>query len=114
MINKFKLSLVLFLLLLTCINFSSASEQFKFDITEIEITQNGNLIIGSKGGKAETNDGYEIIAENFVYNKLSNILKASGDVRLINTNNDFIIFSDKSIITFESDVFRSKLLIKPD
>ena len=83
-------------MVLTCINFSSASEQFKFDVTEIEITQNGNLIIGSKGGKAETNDGYEIIAENFVYNKLSNILKASGDVRVINTNNDFIIFSDKA------------------
>ena len=58
------------------LNLSNAEEQFKFKITEIEIVENGNLIIGSKNGKAETNYGYEIIAENFVFNKLTNILNA--------------------------------------
>ncbi len=77
-------------------NFSHAAEEFTFDITEIEITQNSNLIVGSKGGKAVTKDGYEITAENFVYNKVSNILNAEGKVKLINKKNDFVIYSDKA------------------
>ena len=96
MINKFTNILASFLISIIAINYSSASEQFKFDVTEIEITQNGNLIIGSNGGKAKTDDGYEITAENFVYNKLNNILNASGNVRLVNKNNELIISSNKA------------------
>ena len=32
---------------------------------------------------------------NFVYNKLTNILNASGNVKFINKNNDLVIFSNK-------------------
>ena len=83
--NKFlKYFTLLFIkIILFHINYSYASEQFIFDITEIEITQNRNLIVGSKGGKAETKDGYEIRAENFVYNKANNILNAEGNVNLL-------------------------------
>ena len=96
--SKFlKYLILLFIkIILVNINYSNAAEQFTFDITEIEITQNNNLIIGSKGGKAETEDGYEIIAENFVYNKANNILNVSGNVKLIDLNNNFIIYSDKA------------------
>ena len=96
MTNKLKYFFIFLFITIIFINHSDASEEFTFDITEIDITQNGNLIIGSKGGKAETEDGYEIIAENFVYNKLNNILKASGKVKLINKNNALIIFADKA------------------
>ena len=72
-----------------------AEEQFKFNITEIEIAEDGNLIIGSKKGKAETYDGYEIIAENFVYNKSKNILNVSGNVEFKDKNNNLIILTDK-------------------
>ena len=96
MINKIKIFLISLFITFIVINYSTATEEFKFNVTEIEITQNGNLIIGSKGGKAETEDGYEIIAENFIYNKLNNILKASGNVKLINKNNSLIILSDKA------------------
>ena len=96
MINKIKIFLISLFITFIVINYSIATEEFKLNVTEIEITQNGNLIIGSKGGKAETEDGYEIIAENFIYNKLNNILKASGKVKLINKNNSLIILSDKA------------------
>ena len=49
MINKFTNILASFLISIIAINYSSASEQFKFDVTEIEITQNGNLIIDLMG-----------------------------------------------------------------
>ena len=53
---------------------SKAVEQFNFDVTEIEIIENGNKIIGSKNGKVSTDDGIEIIANKFIYEKSSNIL----------------------------------------
>ena len=41
-----------------------AEDEFKFNITEIDIKENGELILGSKGGKAVTQDGFEIIENN--------------------------------------------------
>ena len=95
--NKFLKSILFLFIIINYLNLSKATEDFKFNVTEIEITQNGNLIVGSKNGKVETNDGYEIIAETFVYNKLTNILNASGNVKLIDKNiNSITIFSDKA------------------
>ena len=85
--NILKLILI-FLFFTNILNLSNAEEQFKFKVTVIDITNNGNLITGSKGGTATTNDGYEIIAENFIYDKLTNILKASGEVILVNSNDN--------------------------
>ena len=94
MINK----LFFILVGIHLINYASAEEQFKFNVTQIDITEGGNLIIGSKNGKAETDDGNEIIAENFVYNKLTNILNASGKVKFLNKNTNLVIFQIKSLI----------------
>ena len=35
---------------------AGVAEQFNFDVTTIEITENGNKIIGSNGGKIITDD----------------------------------------------------------
>ena len=91
--------LIFFLTLFYGINFlniSIAQDQFKFNITEIEISDNGNLIIGSKGGKAETYNGHEITAKNFVYNKSKNILNVEGNVKFIDHNINLTVFSDKA------------------
>jgi len=85
-----------------------AEEQFKFNITEIEIAEDGNLIIGSKKGKAETYDGYEIIAENFVYNKSKNILNVSGNVEFKDKNNNLTIFTDKGTYLKNDEILFSK------
>ena len=81
---------------INCLNISSAQDEFKFNITEIEISDDGNLIIGSKGGKAETYNGHEITAENFVYNKSKNILNVKGNVKFIDNNINLTVFSDKA------------------
>ena len=94
--NNF-LKLIIYVLLNILIHNSLfAEEDFKFNITEIDIIENGNLILGSKGGKAVTQDGFEIIAEKFHYNKLTNILDVYGNVKLISKEDDVIIFSDKA------------------
>ena len=74
---------------------SNASDEFTFNVTQIDIKNNGNLIVGSKNGKAESNTGDEIIATTFEYNKLTNILKAYGNVKIINKYNNLVITSDK-------------------
>ena len=76
---------------------SKTAEQFVFNITEIEITESGNVIKGYKKGTALTDDGNKITANTFVYNKLKNILTATGNVRFENNVEDLTIYSDKII-----------------
>ena len=52
----------------------NANEPFVFNVTEIEILEDGNKIYGYKGGTAISEDGSIITAENFFYNKLTDIL----------------------------------------
>ncbi len=66
-------------------------EQFNFDVTEIQIIENGNKFIGLKRGKIKTNDGIIIDADNFEYDKTLNILKANGDVKITDNINNYII-----------------------
>ena len=95
--NKyFKTLFLINLILINLISLANSDEEFQFNITEIEINKNGNLIIGKKGGKAKTIDGYEIIGKNFIYNKKTNTLIVSGNVKMYSTINDTIIFSDKA------------------
>ena len=95
-----------FLLILIYIIFSlknvSAIEPFVFNVTEIEILENGNQINGYKRGKVISDDGSEITAENFFYNKITNILEAIGDVKYLNKLNNTVITSDKAIY-FKTD-----------
>jgi LPS-assembly protein len=48
---------------------ANSAEQFNFDITEIEILQNGDVIKGIKKGTVSTNDGIIITADTFIYKK---------------------------------------------
>ena len=74
------------------ISFSSnAYEQFNFDITEIEIVENGNRFIGKKRGKITTNDGIVIDGDNFNYDKKNNIINVSGNVILRDNLKDYTL-----------------------
>jgi len=100
-------------LLLIIINFlivvnSHSDEPFNFDVTEIEIIDNGNTVKGYKGGTARTDDGLIIEAENFTYDKILNILNASGNVIIINVLDNYKIFSDKiTYIKNQEKIFTS-------
>ena len=78
------------------ISSSYSNEDFIFQISEIDIKENGNLIIGSNGGKAITTDGFEVIGEKFNYNKLTNILTVFNNVKLVSKKDQIIILSDKA------------------
>ena len=94
MINKNKILILISLLFIFNINNLNASEQFNFDVTELEISDNGNIIKGYKRGTATTQDGLKIEADNFHYEKELNILNAYGNVKIIDSINDYIILSE--------------------
>ena len=74
-----------------------ANDQFNFDVTEIKITENGNIYKGIKGGKVTTNNGVILTAREFEYNKYLNILEARGDVELIDEINNVLIETNEAI-----------------
>ena len=95
--NNFKFFLIYLTLCFVLFVKANANEQFVFDVTEIEILENGNLIIGKKSGKVTVENGSIITANNFKYNKILNILEAEGNVKFENENKDLIILSDSAI-----------------
>ena len=92
--NKILLILTLFSINFFLIEFSNAQDQFSFDVSEIEVLENGNKIIGSKRGKISTGDGIIIEADNFTYKKIENVLNANGNVIIDDTINDYKIYSN--------------------
>ena len=91
-----KNKIILFLFLF-CINWTptNANEEFNFNITEIEVTNNGNFFRGLKRGSVITNDNQLIITANiFEYDKTTNILKAKGNVIAEDRIKDYIIKTD--------------------
>ena len=76
------------------IKFSNAQDQFSFNVSEIEVLENGNKIIGSKRGEISTGDGIIIEANNFIYKKKENLLNANGRVIINDKINNYKIFSE--------------------
>ena len=72
---------------------TNAAEQFNFNITEIEITENGNKFKGYERGKIITDNGIVVSADQFEYNKSLNILKANGNVKIVDEINNYIIYT---------------------
>ena len=79
----------------------NSQEQFSFDVTQIDILENGNLFIGTKRGTIISNNGIIINADQFEYQKKLNILNANGNVKIIDHINNFEIYSDN--ITYEKN-----------
>ncbi len=77
---------------------ATANDQFTFDVSKIQILENGNKIIGTDRGVIKSNNGMIIEADNFEYYKKNNLLKVSGNVIINNTLKKYQIFSN--VITY--------------
>ena len=80
---------------------ATGQEEFNFSATEIDILENGNKFIGTDRGVITSNDGIEINADKFEYNKKTNILKASGNVKIIDMTNNYEIYTQN--ITYKKN-----------
>jgi len=112
--NRIKIILSIILLNLTLFSLVNGKEQFNFDITEIEIIENGNKFLGKKRGIITTDDGIVIIANNFEYNKLTNIIILSGNVEIEDRIKKSKIFSENITYLKNQEIFfsneRSKVI----
>ena len=92
--NNFKKIFFLVILSFYIFSYSNSNEVFNFDVTEIEITENGNKFVGLKKGRITTNDGIIIDANSFEYDKKLNILKAAGNIKIEDTINNYVILTE--------------------
>ena len=79
----------------------SLSDVFNFEVTELQVYEDGNLIKGVNGGKVTSNNNIVITANNFEYDKSTLLLKAYGNVKLIDTDENITIESEK--VFYEKD-----------
>ena len=100
--NNFLFYITLILFGLLTISKSYGNDQFNFDVTNVEILENGTLFKGSNKGIVTSENGVIINADNFEYNKTQNILKAFGNVKVVDSIENFTIFSNK-LIYFKND-----------
>tara|TARA_B100000035_G_scaffold280709_1_gene261168 strand:+ start:2208 stop:4640 length:2433 start_codon:yes stop_codon:yes gene_type:complete len=107
MLNKISIFIII---ILSNLFFSSvySNDQLNFDISQIEILDKGNKIIGKKRGKITTNDGITIDADRFEYDKIKNILKASGNIRIKDEINNYDIYSDNVLYSKKSEKIEIK------
>jgi len=90
--NKIKFLIYFFFLNLVILCPAKAIDPFEFEANYLEVLDNGNIIKGNQNGKAITDNGKIIIeAQNFEYDKTLQILKASGDVKIIDLEKDFTL-----------------------
>ena len=81
---------------------ANSNDQINFDVSELEILDGGNKIIGKNRGNISTADGINIEADNFEFDKTQNILKAQGNIIIKDQPNNYN-FSAKEILYSKND-----------
>ena len=81
---------------------ANSNDQINFDVSELEILDGGNRIIGKNRGNISTADGINIEADKFEFDKTQNILQAQGNVIIKDQPNNYN-FSAKEILYIKND-----------
>ena len=82
-----------------------STDIFNFDVSELEIINEGNKIIGKNGGTVTSEDGIVIKAKNFEYDKIKNVLIAFGNVEIIDGEESILIKSQKITYSKNNEIF---------
>jgi len=88
--NKFVTFFLVFVMALCNLN-KVLGEEFIFEVTDLEITENGNIYKGNNRGTIRTDSQLKLISNNFEYLKKINRLEANGDVQLFDLSKDITI-----------------------
>ncbi len=94
--NKF---IIIFLILIINISYPihAIAEEFTFEVTDLEILENGNVYKSNNRGKILTDNQIEVVSNSFKYLKKTNKLEAVGDVKFFDIKNNIIINAEKII-----------------
>ena len=66
-------------------------------MSEIIILENGSKFIGKNKGTITSDNGIIINADEFEYDKKLNILKVKGNIKIHDTVNNYLIFSETGV-----------------
>ena len=105
--NKLKLYFFTIIISLFYISPIFSTDQFNFDVTEIEIIEEGNKFIGKNRGIITTDNNVKIEANEFIYDKSLNTLKLIGNIIIDDIDQDFKIFSEDAIYYKGQEIFVS-------
>ena len=95
--------IIVFLIMFNLIIFNvHSNDQITFDVSELEILDGGNKIIGKNRGNISTEDGINIEADKFEFDKKANILKAEGNIIVEDSINNYN-FSSQNILYIKND-----------
>tara|TARA_B100000900_G_C20590098_1_gene721240 strand:+ start:213 stop:3008 length:2796 start_codon:yes stop_codon:yes gene_type:complete len=89
-----------------------AEDQFIFNVSKIEILENGNKIVGIDRGIIESNSGIKIEADNFEYNKKNNILNVNGNVIINYAEKNYTIYAENISYLKNKNIIKAKNKIK--
>ncbi len=95
---------ILILIIFLILSSKSIAESFKFDTSNIEIKDNGNLILAEKGKATSLDNDLEIEANKFEYLKELDLLKAYGNGLAFILSQNLKIQFDEMIIDQKSSL----------
>jgi len=100
--------LIIFFLTINYFLFFNAfsNDQINFDISEIEVIEGGNKIIGKKRGTITTDNGIIIKADNFEYDKIKNVLKANGKISVNDKINNYFVNSENIVYLKDKEIIK--------
>ena len=105
--NKLKLYFFTLIICLIYISPIYSTDQFNFDVTEIEINEKGNKFIGKKRGVITTDNNIKIEADEFIYDKSLNTLKLKGNISIDDIDQDLKILSEEAVYYKSQEIFVS-------
>ena len=107
MLNKL---LIIFVIILNnfFLYYAYSDDQINFDVSQIEVLEGGDKIIGKKRGTITTYDGVIINADEFEYDKVKKVLKAKGNITVNDKANDYIINSENILYLIDQDEIKIK------
>ena len=100
----------LFLFVFVFVNLTNSifANEFTFDVEEINISDNGNIINGSNGTARTIDNSLEIKADQLIYNKELSTLDATGNVLVKDSINEFFLKSQKIFYDIKNQQISSK------
>ncbi len=105
--NKFTNFLILTFFLVCSLPSLAQDKNFIFETQNIEIKENGNLIIANNGKAISKKGNYEILADNFKYSNDKGILKINGNGLILLKKKNLKIDFDQGSINLKKNQFEA-------
>ena len=95
---KNKITIIIFILIFGLnLNNMVKAEDFIFEVTDLEILDNGNIYKGNNRGKVKTTNQLELESDNFEYLKIINRLESNGNAIFKDFKNNVTINAEKIV-----------------